>query len=187
MRELDWRRAAAGVTLVCVVAAALLFGMGRGWWCSCGSPVPWSFDTWSKHNSQHLFDAYTFSHILHGVLFYGLLFLVAKKLALHWRAVIAAGLEGCWELLENTDAVIQHYRENTVSLDYYGDSIANSVSDILFCTGGFFVAAAVPVGVSFAGFAATELLLLLWIKDSLLLNIVMLVYPLEFIKTWQTG
>ena len=187
MQQLEWKRGGLGVALVCVVAAVLLFGMGRGWWCSCASPVPWSFDTWSKHNSQHLFDAYTFSHMLHGVLFYGLLFLVARKLALHWRAVIAAALEAGWELLENTDAVIQHYRENTVSLDYYGDSIANSVSDILFCTGGFLFAAAVPACVSFVAFGATELLLLLWIKDSLLLNIVMLVYPLEFIKTWQTG
>lgn len=187
MKQIDWRRAAVGVLGVCVVSAVLLTLMGRGWWCSCGSPVPWSFDTWSKHNSQHIFDAYAFSHVLHGVVFYGLLFVVARKLALHWRAVLAAGLEGLWELLENTDAVIQHYRENTVSLDYYGDSVANSVADILFCTGGFFFAAAVPVWASAAGFALTELLLLWWIKDSLVLNVIMLVWPLEVIKQWQTS
>ena len=136
MEQVDPRRLTVGVMAVCGATAVVLFAMGRGPWCSCGSPVPWSFDTWSRHNSQHLFDAYSLSHMLHGVVFYGALFLVARKLALHWRGILAAGHEALWELAENTDTVIQHYRENTVSLDYYGDSVANSMADIVCCVGG---------------------------------------------------
>lgn len=187
MTREEWRRLGIGVLGVCLVSAVILATMGRSWWCSCASPVPWSFDTWSQHNSQHVFDAYSFSHMLHGVVFYGLLFPLARWLTVRWRAIAAAGIEGAWEILENTPMVIDKYRENTVSLDYYGDSIANSIADIGFCVAGFGLAAAVPVWTSVVGFAMTEMLLLWWIKDSLVLNVIMLVYPLQIIKDWQSS
>lgn len=185
-----WERARAplaGVLGVCVVAAGLLTAMGRGPWCKCASPVPWSWDIWSMHNSQHVLDPYTFSHVLHGVVFFGLLHLIARGRWPRARIVVAAAMEAAWELLENTEQVIQHYRETTISLDYHGDSVANSVSDILFCTGGYLFAAAVPGWVAAASFVLTELLLLAWIRDSLVVNVIMLVWPIEAIKTWQSG
>ena len=176
-----------GVIGVCVVTAAVLTGMGRVPWCACGVPVPWSWDIWSAHNSQHLLDPYTFSHVLHGVLFYPLIWLVLRGRYPAVGLIVAAILEAVWEVVENTERVIQHYRESTISLDYYGDSVGNSVADIVSCAAGYLLAAALPAWVSAVGFAVTELVLLLWIKDSLLLNILMLVYPLEAVKNWQLG
>jgi hypothetical protein len=177
----------AGVIAVCVAAAFVLGAMGRVPWCECGSAVPWSWEVWSRHNSQHLLDPYAFSHVLHGILFYPLIWVVLRGRYPALGLVLAAVLEAAWEVLENTERVIQHYRESTISLDYHGDSIANSMADILLCAGGYLIAAAVPVWVAGVGFALTELVLVLWIRDSLLLNILMLVYPLEFVKQWQMG
>ncbi len=182
-----YRLGFAGVVGVCVVSAVVLLWMGRVPWCDCGSPVPWSWDIWSAHNSQHLLDPYTFSHVLHGVLFYPLIWVVLRGRYPALGLVLAALLEAIWEVVENTEAVIQHYRESTISLDYYGDSVGNSMADIVSCAVGYLLAAAVPVWVSAVGFALTELVLLLWIKDSLLLNVLMLVYPLEVVKRWQMG
>ncbi|TNE85185.1 MAG: DUF2585 family protein [Deltaproteobacteria bacterium] len=161
--------------------------MGRSLWCSCGSAVPWSFDVWSKHNSQHLLDPYTFSHVLHGVVFFGLLWPLRERIGLGWRATISAGLEASWEIAENTNAVIERYRETTVSLDYFGDSVLNSMADIASCLAGFALAASIPWFASVGFFVAVELFLLLWIKDSLVLNVIMLVWPIEAIKQWQMG
>lgn len=182
-----WGRPVLGVLAVCAVTAGTLSWMGRVIWCQCGSWVPWSFDTWSLHNSQHLLDPYTFSHVLHGLVFFGAIHLVSRGRLPRWGLVIAAALEGAWELLENSPVIIDRYRENTISLDYTGDSIANSVSDILACSGGYLFALAVPGWVSWASFALTEVLLVAWIRDSLILNVIMLVYPLDVIKTWQGG
>ncbi|MCB9675466.1 MAG: DUF2585 family protein [Alphaproteobacteria bacterium] len=161
--------------------------MGRVPWCKCASWVPWSWDIWSLHNSQHILDPYSFSHALHGVLFYAGIFIVLRGRFPRAGVVLAAAIEAAWEILENTPMVIQHYRETTISLDYYGDSVANSVADIVCCVAGYAIAAVVPVWVSAIGFALTELMLVVWIKDSLLLNIVMLVWPMEAIKQWQMG
>jgi hypothetical protein len=136
---------------------------------------------------QHILDPYTFSHVLHGVVFFGGLHLVMRGRWPRVQVVIAALLEAAWEVAENTERVIQHYRETTISLDYFGDSVGNSVADIGFCVLGFLIAAAVPGWVSAVGFALTELMLLAWIRDSLLLNVLMLVYPLEAVKRWQVG
>jgi hypothetical protein len=182
-----WQRPAAAVLGVCALTAAVLAGMGRVGWCACASWVPWSFDTWSLHNSQHILDPYTFSHVLHGVVFYGLIHVTTRGALGRWGLAVAALLEAAWEVLENSPIIIERYRENTISLDYTGDSIANSVADILFCCSGYLAAMVVPVWASWAGFALTELVLLLWIRDSLLLNVIMLVYPLEVLKTWQAG
>lgn len=183
----QWTGAVVMSLIILAVAAGILDAMGRTWWCECREPTLWSGDIWSSHNSQHLFDPYTFSHVLHGLLFYALLAFAVPSWTPKIRAVWAMVIESAWEVLENTPWVIEKYRESTISLDYYGDSILNSLADIATCGLGYSLAACLPVWMSLAGFAAVELLMLLWIRDNLLLNVLMLVYPLDAIKTWQMG
>jgi hypothetical protein len=175
------------VALVVAAMAVALRAMGRVWWCQVGDWAPWSFDIWSPHNSQHLLDPYTFTHVLHGVVFYGLLRLVLGREWGWWRLVLALAAEAAWEVGENTPAVIEAYRESTISLDYYGDSILNSVADVAACAAGFLLAARLPAWATWAGFFGTELILALWIRDSLLLNVLMLTFPVEAVKQWQLG
>ena len=162
-----------------------LFYQGRVWWCRSGDLAPWSSAVLSRHNSQHLFDPYTFTHILHGVLFYWILILIFPKMPAVWRLLIALAAEGAWEVLENTNAVIERYREATISLDYFGDSIVNSLGDVFACAIGFVLAQKLKLWFSLAFFILTETVLLFWIHDSLLLNILMLIYPLDAVKQWQ--
>ena len=184
---ITWRHIAT-VLFVLVVTAIALSAMGRSWWCKCGGMVLWSGDIVSAHNSQHLFDPYSFTHVLHGIALYGMVWLLlGARTTPATRAVIVIAIESAWEIFENTSFVIERYRETTISLDYYGDSILNSLSDIVACAGGIFVAVTAPVWLSAALFAAVEVALLLWIRDSLLLNIIMLFFPLETLKEWQMG
>lgn len=174
--------------MVAVAGAAVvvLLSMGRHVWCECGSPVPWAWDVWSRHNSQHVIDPYAFTHVLHGVAFFGALWLVAgKRVSVVWRAAITAALESAWEILENSPIVIERYRAATISLDYFGDSIVNSVADVGACLFGFWIASKLPWKLSIALFVVTEVVLLFWVRDSLLMNILQLVYPIEAVKTWQ--
>lgn len=180
--------AAAIMSLVIVIAAVIsLILLGRVWWCEAGDYVPWSWVVNSRHNSQHLIDPYSFTHILHGILEFWLLGLVFWKLPLAWRFVLAIFIESSWEVVENTNYIINRYREATISLDYFGDSIANSLFDIVCCGLGFLIAYKLRLWWSLALFVFSELVLLFWIRDSLLLNILMLVYPLDAVKSWQTG
>jgi len=176
--------AAAALTLTLIVT---LVSMGQPWWCKCGSWNPVSLDTWSMHNSQHLFDAYTLSHVLHGFVFFGLLGLASRWLAVGWRFVVALLIEAGWEILENTPLIIDRYREATASLDYFGDSVLNSTSDLWSCAAGFWVASKLPWWGTVLLFVAIELVMLGWIRDNLTLNVLMLLYPIEGIKTWQAG
>lgn len=160
--------------------------MGRAPWCSCGSPVPWSWDVWSTHNSQHVLDPYAFTHVLHGLAFFGGLWVLAgTRVPIAWRGAAAAMLESGWEILENSPIVIERYRAATISLDYFGDSVANSMADVACCLLGFWIASKLPWKVTLAVFFVTESVLLWWVHDSLLLNILQLVWPLESVKQWQ--
>ena len=149
--------------------------------------MPWAWDIWSAHNSQHLIDPYTFTHVLHGVLYYALLRLV---LGARWpsaRALLAVSAEVAWEIIENTNAVIESYRESTIALNYFGDSIVNSLGDVGAFVLGYTAAMRIPVWMSVVGFTAVEGALLLAIRDGLLLNILMLLHPIQAIKVWQMG
>lgn len=170
-----------------VGAAITLLWMGQPLWCKCGSPSPWSFQVMSMHNSQHLIDPYTFTHVLHGVVFFACTSLLASRFGLRARLALTLALEAVWEVAENTDAVIQRYREATISLDYFGDSVLNSVADLGACALGFAIARRLPWWGSLAVFLVTEVVLMAWIRDSLLLNVLMLVYPLDAVKAWQGG
>lgn len=170
---------------VMIVAVVILWSQGRVWWCQAGDYSPWAWNIWSTHNSQHLIDPYSFTHILHGVLEFWLIGLVFRRVPLAWRLVIAVMIESTWEVAENSTFVIERYRAATISLDYFGDSIINSLSDITACATGFAIAYRLRFWKSLGLFLATETVLILWIRDSLLINIVMLIYPIEAIKAWQ--
>ena len=177
------------LSALATAAMALILSLeGRIWWCKFGDTSIYVHQAWgSSHTSQHFFDPYTFTHVLHGVLFFWLAGMIFKNLANDWRFVIAMVAEAGWELVENSNYVIQQYRENTASLDYFGDSVANSVGDVTACAAGFWVAVKIGWWRSLAFFVFIELALLIWIRDSLLLNVVMLICPLEWVKAWQIG
>ncbi len=173
--------------LMVAAAAAILLWMGRNPICTCGTIKLWVGETNSPDNSQHIADWYTLSHIIHGFLFYGILWLVARRWPVGPRLLIAIAVEAAWEIFENTDMVINRYREATIALGYVGDSVLNSVSDILFMVLGFFFAARAPVWLTVVLAIFFELLAGWVIRDNLTLNIIMLLYPLDAIKAWQGG
>ncbi len=176
------------VALAVLLGATLkLWTQGQPLWCSCGSWIPWSFDIWSKHNSQHLLDPYSGTHVEHGVIFFGGLYLTQKWLPLEWRLALAVAIESLWELVENSPFIINRYREATISLDYFGDSVLNSVADIACCAFGFFLASRFSWKISLAFLVAVELVLLFAIRDNLAINIIMLAWPIDAIKAWQSG
>lgn len=177
----------AAISVVAILMVALLLWQGRIWWCKFGDYTPIMPDAWSTHTSQHLFDPYSFTHILHGIMFFWLVCLLFHRMNFVWRFFAAITIEAVWEVAENTNAVIEHYRQNTASLDYFGDSIFNSIGDVFACATGFYIAHKLGWKRSLFFFLATEIVLLFWIRDSLLLNILMLLYPLDSIKSWQTG
>ncbi len=172
---------------VVIVMIAGLWLEGRVLFCGCGSGVPWVFDVKSRHCSQHLFDPYSASHVLHGVVFCGCFWLLRGKIGGAWRLWGCLVLEASWEVLENSAFIINRYRTGTMALGYEGDSITNSLCDVTCCMGGYLIANQLPWKWSVAFFLAVELTLLLLIRDSLVLNVVMLVCPLEVIKQWQMG
>jgi TRAP-type uncharacterized transport system fused permease subunit len=173
-----------------IIAMALtLHAMGRVGWCTCGTIKLWHGTVASSQNSQHLFDWYSFTHVLHGFLFYLLLWLLDRKNRLSFGAklVMAIGLAASWEVLENSNTVIERYRAVTVSFGYYGDSILNSIGDILSMMAGFFIAHRARRWMSIALFVAMELFLAYAIRDNLTLNIIMLIHPIDAIRVWQNG
>lgn len=176
-----------GLSIAAIVAltAIQLHRQGRAVWCACGQLNLWAGDIWSLHNSQHVLDPYSFTHVLHGVLLCGILAWLWPRLPLVWRLTATVFLEAFWEIMENSRFIIQRYREATIGLGYEGDSIINSIADIVCCGIGFALARHLGWRRSVILFVVTELILLVWVRDNLTLNVLMLVYPIEAIKSWQ--
>jgi hypothetical protein len=174
---------AAGVVLLSMIV--LLRAQGRLFLCACGQFEIWTSDTCSSNNSQQLLDPYSLTHVSHGFLFFYLVVLVFRRLSRGWQLLLALALEAAWEVFENSSFVIERYRTATAALGYQGDTVVNSIGDLACALIGFWIARQVGIRVSLILFALLELILILWIHDSLLLQILMLVWPIEAIKSWQ--
>ena len=172
---------------------ATLLAMGRVAICACGTIKLWWGVVQSAENSQHIADWYSFSHVIHGLLFYFFAHLLWRRWKLFggkpgiWALPIAVAFEGFWELLENSPLIIDRYRAVTVSFGYEGDSVLNSLSDIGFMALGFWTASKLPWQASLILAIVFELFTLAMIRDNLTLNVLMLVWPLEAVRQWQGG
>jgi hypothetical protein len=180
-----WTRIALVAVAVLAITAGVELSMGRlllgpdghfGWWES---------DIWSSEQSQRFADPYSFSHVCHGLIFYGLLWIVAGRAPVRYRFLAAVVLEAAWEILENSPLIINRYRAVTISLGYVGDSVLNSLSDVLMMSAGFLIASRVRAWTSVALLVGIEVGMLFWCRDNLTLNIIMLVHPIDAIRTWQ--
>lgn len=194
-----WSAAALVVTFA--ATAALLRCQGRIWFCECMEPRLWVSEPDGPHTSQHLLDPYSLSHLQHGLLFFlALVALLPDKAsdgsldedrrALRRRVTrfwIATLLECAWEVFENSAFVIERYRAATAARGYTGDSVWNSLGDVLSCVLGYLIAQQLGWRRTLVLFTAIEVAMVLWIRDSLLLNVLMLAYPLEAIRSWQTA
>ena len=189
LHSLSWRHALLMSLGVIIVTAGILWYLGHPLICECGYVKLWHGIAYSNENSQHLTDWYTLSHIIHGFLFYALFTWLGRRFG--WSIgvsfILAVLLESSWEILENTPLIINRYREATIALDYFGDSVLNSIMDIVSMAVGFFLARKWPVWLSIMTVIGLELFAAYFIKDNLTLNVIMLLWPLDFIRNWQSG
>jgi hypothetical protein len=188
----DVSRVTRGLPLLAALAifalvASIELRMGREPMCTCGTIKLWHGVVNSSENSQHISDWYTWTHLLHGILFYAALVAVAPRSPVVVRLLLALTIEGAWEVVENTPFIIDRYRAATISLDYYGDSVVNSLSDMMAMALGFWIARRAPVWTSVAAVVVVEAVLAVVIRDNLTLNIIMLIHPIDAIRTWQGG
>lgn len=173
--------------VILALTGGIEFGFGRSPFGPDGRFGWWDNGIWGSENSQRVADVYTFSHIIHGMIFYGGLWLVARQLPVRSRFLIAMLVEAGWELLENSPIIINRYREMTIAQGYVGDSILNSLCDILAMALGFWLASRLKSRVIVIAILVMEFGCLLWVRDNLTLNVLMLVYPSGAIKAWQSA
>ena len=187
VQRLRTLRLPIAVVLILGATGGIEWLSGRTLICTCGSVKLWTGVVNGPENSQMLSDWYSLSHVVHGLLLFWVLWLAARRRSTAWRLVAAVLIEAGWELLENSPVIIERYRSATAALGYSGDSVLNSVGDILFMMLGFGLARLLPVRASAALGMGLELVSLAAIRDNLALNVLMLVYPVEAIRRWQGG
>jgi Protein of unknown function (DUF2585) len=181
-----WRVPTPAVICALFGLAALVLRLeGRRWWCRCGRLTPWTGDIWSEHNSQHLFDPYSFTHVEHGLILYMMFRPLARWVGPTHRLILAMAVETLWEIIENTPAVINNYRKAALARGYEGDSVANSLGDLAACGLGLLLARRLPARWSVALFIGMEVVLLAVYRDNLLLNITMQFIPIKAVEAWQ--
>ena len=181
------RRAWLIAFAILVAAAAILLAMGRNPICTCGTIAFWVGERDSAETSQMLADWYSLSHIVHGLLFYAALWFVARRWPVEWRFLVALLIEASWEVTENTPMVIDRYRATTAALGYTGDSVINSLSDILMMALGFLLARKLPLWAAILLLVALEIIPLFAIRDNLTLNVLALIAPNHALQAWQSG
>ncbi len=183
------RRTLPWLAMAAVLAAGVyrLRDQGRLWYCSCDYVLLWTNEYWGSNTSQHLLDPASFTHLLHGFVLCGLVALVVPWASVAWRLWMAVSVEVLWEVVENSPFVIRRYREGTAAFGYHGDTVVNSAGDVLACALGFVLARRLGFRWSAAVFVAVEVALAVWIRDSLFLNVLMLIYPIEAIEAWQAA
>ncbi len=179
------RRAWLLTLVIFVAAAAILLAMGRNPICTCGTVDLWVGARDSPKTSQMLADWYSLSHIVHGLLFYALLWLVARRWPVERRFLAALLVEAAWEVTENTPMIIDRYRATTAALGYTGDSVINSLSDITMMALGFLLARKLPVWAAIVLVLALEVIPLFTIRDNLTLNVWQLIAPNKALQAWQ--
>ncbi len=175
-----------GLILILIITGVIEFSSGRSLLGPDGRFGWWDGNIFGSENSQRVADAYTFSHIIHGMVFYAFLWLVARRVPMRYRFILALVMEAAWELFENSSFIINRYREATIAQGYVGDSVLNSLSDIVMAGIGFAITKYSRIWVTVILILVMELGCLIWIRDNLTLNIVMLVYPIESLKEWQS-
>ena len=180
-----WVLPGIAMALVLLAMIVLLRAEGRMFLCACGQFAVWVSDWCSSNTSQQLLDPYSLTHLLHGFLFFWLIALAFRRMPRGWQVLLALLLESAWEVFENTSFVINKYRTETAALGYQGDTIVNSLGDLACALIGFLIARQLGVRRSLIVFVLVEVVLILWIHDSLLLQILMLVRPIEAVKLWQ--
>jgi hypothetical protein len=185
LRPRPWLWPAILTAAIVLLEPLLILGEGQPLWCACGRPLPWTSDAWSPHTSQHLLDPYSFTHVLHGVLLWWALAWLAARSGAAWLFPIAAAVEAAWELAENAPFIVERFRTETAAIGYHGDSAANSLGDLVACLAGFWLARRLGWRWSLLVFAVTEFVLIIWIRDSLLLCVLMLVWPSDWVRQWQ--
>lgn len=181
------KKAIWAIVAIFAIQISVLLWLGQPGICECGFVKFWEGEIFSIGNSQHIADWYTFSHIVHGFAFYAIARYLFPKKSVAFRLLLAVIAEVSWEIFENTPMIINHYRQQALAVGYTGDSVLNSVFDALWMVLGFIVAYKVPVKVSLFIVIAMELFVLYWIRDNLVLNIINLIYPFEFISKWQSS
>ena len=153
--------------------------------CACGSIQVWSGQVCSANNSQHFLDPFSFTHVLHGFMFFWLIAWLLGRLSANWQLALAVAIEAGWEVFENTNFIIDRYRSTTAALGYNGDTVVNSFGDILCCLVGFIIARRLGLRRSLIVFVVLEVVLIFWIRDSLALEILTLVIPTDAVRAWQ--
>ena len=177
-KQAYWIYGAAAALLALQIA--VLHAFGQPFFAASGHLMLWVNDPFSPDMSQQLADWYSFSHIIHGFIFFGLLHLIAPRLPVVARLLIAMGIEITWEFVENTPATIEHYRQQALAAGYRGDSILNSLSDTLMMSTGFFIASRLRARYVVAIALVFEIFTACMIRDNLTLNVSNLIAPSDW-------